>query len=162
MATQNFKSKYFKELNDFLKLRSGFKKLVFTNGCFDIIHVGHVRYLEAARKLGDVLVVGLNTDSSVKAMNKVGPGRPINILENRAEVLSAFWFVDFIISFSEKTALELVKKIRPEIYTKGGDWKLETIPEAKFVSSYGGEFQSIPFVEGYSSTSIIKKINESK
>lgn len=136
-------------------LRSKGKKIVFTNGCFDILHVGHVDYLSKARRLGDVLVVGLNSDSSVKKIK--GKGRPINKESDRAKVLSSLYFVDYITSFNETTPENLIKKVRPDILVKGGDWKIEDIVGGSFVRSYGGKIKSIPFVKGYSTTSIIER-----
>jgi len=136
-------------------LRSKGKKIVFTNGCFDILHVGHVDYLSKARCLGDVLVVGLNSDSSVKKIK--GKDRPINKESDRAKVLSSLYFVDYITSFNEITPENLIKKVRPDILVKGGDWKIEDIVGSSFVRSYGGKIKSIPFVKGYSTTSIIER-----
>ncbi|MDP3803914.1 MAG: D-glycero-beta-D-manno-heptose 1-phosphate adenylyltransferase [Candidatus Omnitrophota bacterium] len=137
------------------RLRSKGKKIVFTNGCFDILHVGHVDYLSKARRLGDALVVGLNSDSSVKKIK--GKGRPINKLSDRAKVISSLYFVDYIISFNEATPENLIKKVRPDILVKGGDWKTEDIVGSSFVRSYGGKVKRIPFVKGYSTTSIINR-----
>ena len=131
------------------------KKIVFTNGCFDIIHVGHVRYLTAAKNFGDVLIVGLNTDESVKKLK--GESRPINNQEDRAEVLLGLKAVDHVIFFGEKTAENLIAEIKPDIYVKGGDYTLETLPEAKIVQSYGGRVELVNLVKGKSTTNIIKK-----
>ena len=136
-------------------LRTKGKKIVFTNGCFDIIHVGHVDYLSKARRLGDVLVVGLNSDSSVKKIK--GKGRPINKESDRAKVLSSLYFVDYITSFNETTPENLIKKMRPDILVKGGDWKIKDIAGSSFVRSYGGKVKRIPFVKGHSTTSIIER-----
>ena len=137
-------------------LRSEKKKIVFTNGCFDILHVGHVRYLGAAKDLGDILIVGLNTDASVKILK--GNDRPINNENDRAEVLLALKAVDDVILFGEKTAEDLIAKVKPDIYVKGGDYTLDTLPEAKIVQSYGGRVEFIPMVAGRSTTNVIKKI----
>jgi rfaE bifunctional protein nucleotidyltransferase chain/domain len=137
-------------------LRRKGKKIVFTNGCFDILHVGHVDYLSKARRLGDILVIGLNSDSSVKKIK--GKDRPINKEADRAKVLSALYFVDYITSFSENTPEGLIKKLKPDILVKGGDWKIEDIVGGAFVRSYGGKVKSIPFVKGYSTTSLIERI----
>ena len=137
-------------------LRSENKKIVFTNGCFDILHVGHVRYLSAAKDLGDILIVGLNTDASVKILK--GNDRPINNENDRAEVLLALKAVDDVILFGEKTAENLIAKVKPDIYVKGGDYTLDTLPEAKIVQSYGGRVEFIPMVDGRSTTNVIKKI----
>ena len=136
-------------------LRSKGKKIVFTNGCFDILHVGHVDYLSKARRLGDVLVVGLNSESSVKKIK--GKRRPINKESDRAKILSSLYFVDYVTSFNETTPENLIKKVRPDILVKGGDWKIEDIVGGSFVRSYGGKIKSIPFVKGYSTTSIIER-----
>ena len=127
---------------------------VFTNGCFDILHVGHVRYLTAARKLGDKLIVGLNSDESVKRLK--GESRPINNESDRKEVLLALKAVDEVIIFGEDTASQLIAKVKPDIYVKGGDYTLETLPEAKIVQNYGGKVEFVPLVAGKSTTNIIK------
>lgn len=134
------------------------KTLVFTNGCFDIIHAGHVRYLSEAKKLGDCLIVGLNSDRSVKELK--GPNRPLNHQEDRAEVVAALAAVDYVIIFDERTAESLVNEVKPDIYVKGGDYCMEDIPEAKIVASNGGKTVLIPEVPGRSSSNIIKKIAE--
>lgn len=132
------------------------KKVVFTNGCFDIIHAGHVRYLTAAKNFGDVLIVGLNSDSSVRKLK--GASRPINNQADRAEVLLALKPVDYVIIFDELTAENLIAKVKPDIYVKGGDYTLETLPEAKIVQSYGGRVEFVNLVAGKSSSNIVKKI----
>ena len=132
------------------------KKIVFTNGCFDIIHVGHVRYLTTAKSFGDVLIVGLNTDESVKKLK--GDSRPINNQNDRAEVLLGLKAVDYVILFGERTAENLIAELQPDIYVKGGDYTLETLPEAKIVQSYGGRVEIVNLVQGKSTTNIIKKI----
>lgn len=137
-------------------LRDGGQKVVFTNGCFDILHAGHVRYLKQARSYGDCLVLGLNTDASVRS-NK-GPTRPINSEANRAEVVDALACVDYVVLFDEKTAEELIKLVRPDVYVKGGDYTIETLPEGQFVQSYGGQVELVQLVEGQSTTNVIKKI----
>lgn len=139
------------------KLRSDNKKIVFTNGCFDILHVGHVRYLNAAKNFGDVLIIGLNTDVSVKKLK--GNNRPINSEGDRAEVLLALKSVDHVVFFGEKTAENLIAEVKPDIYVKGGDYTLETLPEAKIVQSYGGRVEFIPMVPGRSTTNVINKIS---
>ena len=133
------------------KLRAEGKKIVFTNGCFDILHAGHVRYLKQAGKLGDVLVVGLNSDRSVSAIK---PGRPVNSEKHRAEVLAALAAVDYVVVFSEKTPYNLIKAVKPDILVKGGDWKKEDIVG----SDIANETYSLPFVKGISTTAIIEKI----
>ena len=134
--------------------------VVFTNGCFDILHSGHVKYLRQAASLGEVLVVGLNSDSSVKRLK--GPTRPINNQEDRAEILCALGFVDYVVIFDEDTPLELIKVIQPDVLVKGGDYTPENVVGADFVKSRGGELFLIPFVEGKSTTNIIKKIEGRK
>ncbi|MEG6585052.1 D-glycero-beta-D-manno-heptose 1-phosphate adenylyltransferase [Dendrosporobacter sp. 1207_IL3150] len=141
-------------------IKAAGKTVVFTNGCFDILHVGHVRYLQAARELGDCLVIGLNSDSSVRGLK--GPTRPINNQADRAEVLAALASVDYIIVFDEPTAKNLIANFRPQIYVKGGDYKVEAIPEAEIVSNYGGQTMLVPEVQGRSSTAIITKIIKDK
>ena len=133
------------------KLRAEGKKIIFTNGCFDILHAGHVRYLKQARKLGDILIVGLNSDRSVSAIKA---GRPINSEKNRAEVLAALAAVDYVVVFSEKTPYNLIKILKPDILVKGGDWKKEDIVG----SDIAKETYSLPFVKGVSTTAIIEKI----
>lgn len=139
-------------------LRKGGKQVVFTNGCFDILHAGHVRYLEKARALGDCLVLGLNSDASVRRLK--GPSRPVNREEDRAEVVGALKSVDYVTVFDEPTASELIALVKPAVYAKGGDYTLDTLPEAKIVQSYGGEVAFIDLVEGRSTTNIIEKIKE--
>lgn len=134
------------------------QKIVFTNGCFDILHAGHVRYLEKARSFGDCLVLGLNTDASVRG-NK-GPARPINGEFDRAEVVGALKAVDYVVLFGEKTAETIIAKVRPDVYVKGGDYTLETLPEAKIVQSYGGRVEFVRMVAGRSTTNVIKKIEQ--
>ncbi len=146
--------------NDIEKLceilhRAG-EKIVFTNGCFDILHAGHVRYLEKARSFGDCLVLGLNTDASVRG-NK-GSSRPINSELDRAEVVGALKSVDYVVLFGEKTAETIIAKVRPDVYVKGGDYTLETLPEAKIVQNYGGRVEFVQMVAGRSTTNVIKKI----
>ena len=146
------------ELENFLFLQKG-KKIVFTNGCFDILHKGHVSYLSEAKKLGDLLVVGLNSDMSVKRLK--GNDRPINNEEDRKYVLSQLKSVDFVEIFNEDTPLNLIKKIMPKILVKGGDWKIDRIVGAKEVLENGGDVFSLNFVDGYSTTSMIHKIQHS-
>jgi len=146
------------QLSDDLRRQN--KKIVFTNGCFDIIHAGHVRYLTAAKNFGDVLIVGLNTDESVKHLK--GANRPINNQNDRAEVLLGLKAVDHVIFFGEQTAENLIAEVKPDIYVKGGDYTFETLPEAKIVQSYGGRVEFVNLVVGRSTTSIVKKILEVK
>ena len=133
------------------------KKVVFTNGCFDILHVGHVRYLTTAKTFGDVLIVGLNTDESVKKLK--GESRPINNQADRAEVLLGLKAVDYVVFFGENTAENLIAELKPDVYVKGGDYTLETLPEAKIVQGYGGRVELVNLVAGKSTTNIIEKIS---
>ena len=142
------------------ELRRRVKKIVFTNGCFDIIHAGHVRYLAAAKNFGDALIVGLNTDESVRRLK--GAHRPINSQEDRAEVLLALKAVDHVIFFGEQTAENLIAEVKPDVYVKGGDYSLETLPEAKIVQGYGGRVELVNLVAGRSTTNVVKKILEAE
>jgi len=135
------------------------KKIVFTNGCFDLLHAGHVSYLEKARSLGDALIIGLNSDSSVKKLK--GKSRPLIEQKNRARVLSALSCVDFIVIFDTLIPLDLIKKIKPSVLVKGGDWKIKDIVGADFVKSYGGTVKSLPYLKGFSTKGLIKKIKSS-
>lgn len=132
-------------------LRAAGKKIVFTNGCFDILHKGHVRYLSRAKKLGDVLVVGINSDSSVR---RIKPGRPVNSEKDRAEVMAALSMVDYVTIFSESTPYRLIKMLRPDVLVKGGDWKEEEIIGHDIVD----RTCSLSYVRGTSTTEIIEKI----
>lgn len=132
-------------------------KIVFTNGCFDLLHRGHIYYLSRARERGDLLVVGLNSDSSVTKLK--GPGRPVNNQEARAEVLGALAFVDYIILFEEETPLDLIVALKPDLLVKGGDYKVEEIVGYREVTSRGGRVETIPIMDGYSSSSIIQRNN---
>ena len=132
------------------------QKIVFTNGCFDVLHFGHVHYLLEAKKLGDILVVGLNSDDSVRRLK--GPSRPINGEKERAFVLAALSFVDYIVLFEEDTPENLIKAVRPDVLVKGGDYALDQIVGADFVNQNGGTVTTIPFVEGFSSTQIIEQL----
>lgn len=137
------------------ELRNSGKKIVFTNGCFDILHSGHVDYLNRAKELGDVLVLGLNSDASVKRLK--GPTRPIQSAEHRAFVLAGLSAIDLIVEFEEDTPLELILACRPDVLVKGGDWKAEEIIGGKEVRSWGGRVDSLSFVDGQSTTNLIKK-----
>ena len=137
-------------------LREGEARVVFTNGCFDILHAGHVRYLAAARALGDVLILGLNSDASVRRLK--GETRPVNSQADRAEVVGALKSVDYVVIFGEDTAEDLIAKVQPAVYAKGGDYTLETLPEARIVESYGGEVAFIPLVAGKSTTGMIARL----
>lgn len=135
------------------RLKAEGKKVVFTNGCFDIIHVGHVRYLRDARKLGDVLLVALNTDSSIA---RIKPGRPVTPEAQRAEVVAGLDMVDYVTLFNEDTPLELIGFLMPDVLVKGGDWKKEEIVGSDIVS----ETRSLPYIHGVSTTEIIEKIKK--
>ena len=141
-------------------LRQHGRQIVFTNGCFDILHAGHVRYLTTAKSFGDVLIVGLNTDESVRRLK--GVNRPINTQDDRAEVLLGLKAVDHVIFFGEQTAEALIAEVKPAVYVKGGDYTLATLPEAKIVQSYGGRVELVNLVAGRSTTNIIGKILEVK
>lgn len=147
-------------MKDYIKIVESIKKegkkIVFTNGCFDIIHAGHVDYLEKAKSLGDFLIVGLNSDESVKRLK--GQDRPINPQEHRKRVLEGLKAVDMVIIFQEDTPERLIKEIKPDILVKGGDWKIENIVGADFVMSYGGKVYTIDFVFNTSTTNIIQKV----
>ncbi len=137
-------------------LKSNSKKIVFTNGCFDILHVGHVRYLEMAKSLGDVLIVGINSDRSVRAIK--GPLRPILPEQERAEIIAGLGCTDYVTIFDEETPYELISIIIPHILVKGGDWTKETIVGKEVVEREGGEVIILPLVEGASTTNIINTI----
>jgi D-glycero-beta-D-manno-heptose 1-phosphate adenylyltransferase len=139
------------------KLRDGNKKLVFTNGCFDILHRGHVTYLNEAKSLGDVLVVGVNSDESVKRLK--GSDRPLNNQTDRSFLLENLKSVDYTIIFKEETPYNLIKSILPDYLVKGGDWKKEDIVGYDIVTENGGEVKSLDFVGNYSTTGVIDKIN---
>ncbi len=140
----------------FETLRNNGKRIVFTNGCFDLLHVGHLRYLEKAKSLGDVLVVGVNSDSSVQRLK--GPRRPILPLEERMELLSGLGCIDYVISFEESTPLELISVLKPNILVKGGDWSKETIVGREVVEGLGGEVVVLPFFEGNSTSNLVETI----
>lgn len=135
------------------------KTIVFTNGCFDILHAGHIASLTEAAQLGDVLIVGLNSDSSIGDLK--GPNRPVNDEYSRAVVLASLAVVDAVIIFPDPTPLQLVLSVKPDVLVKGGDYKIEEIAGAKEVISWGGKVVINPIVEGFSTTSIIRKIQES-
>ena len=139
-------------------LRARHSIVVFTNGCFDLLHKGHVTYLEKAKKQGDVLIVALNSDTSVKKLK--GPSRPINSLEDRLEVVAALESVDYVTWFDEDTPLQLIRLLQPQVLVKGGDWKKSQIVGSEDVLSRGGRVLSLPYVEGKSTTQIIAKAKE--
>ena len=134
--------------------------LVTTNGCFDILHVGHVRYLQKTKSFADKLLVCLNSDKSVRSIK--GPTRPINNENDRAEILCALSCVDYVVLFDEDTPINLLKEIKPDVHTKGADYTIETLPEAKYIIENGGRIEFISFVEGKSTTKVIEKINCNK
>jgi rfaE bifunctional protein nucleotidyltransferase chain/domain len=147
------KPENFESLIDSLKNKG--KKIVLTNGCFDILHIGHARYLKEAKSLGDILIVGINADLSVKKLK--GPDRPLNNEHDRAELLSYFYFIDYVVIFEEQTADNLILKIRPDIYVKGGDYTKASLPEAKTLGDTQSDVAFISFVHGYSTTKLIEK-----
>ncbi len=138
------------------KLRSKNKKIVFTNGCFDILHIGHARYLYAAREMGDFLIVAMNSDRSVKAIK--GHDRPIMNQSERSEMLASLECVDMVVIFDEDNPMEVIRYLMPDILVKGGDWKEEDIIGADVVRAAGGQIRSIPYINGYSTSGIIKRI----
>ncbi len=138
------------------ELRRAGKRIVFTNGCFDLLHPGHVRYLRAARRLGDVLVVAINSDRSVRRIK--GPQRPIVSERDRAEVLAALEMVDFVTIFDDDTPLALIERIVPDVLVKGGDWPVHAIVGGKIVRAHGGRVRSLPFAQGYSTSAMIDRI----
>ena len=147
--------------DDFARLRerlSGDTQVVFTNGCFDLLHKGHARLLQHARGLGDVLVVGLNSDSSVARLK--GAGRPILPQDERARTLAELWCVSFVIIFDELDPVETIKVVRPHVHVKGGDYAVEAIPEASMVQAMGGEVVIVPLVEGCSTTDIVQRLRD--
>src|SRR5713226_3920028 len=138
------------------RLRSEGKRLVFTNGCFNLLHPGHVRYLSAARSLGDALVVALNSDRSVRVLK--GEGRPILDEQERAEVIAALEAVDYVIVFDEETPRELIADLLPDVLVKGGDWPLDRIIGREEVEAAGGRVISLPYIEGSSTSDIIERV----
>lgn len=133
-------------------LKAEGKRIVFTNGCFDLLHLGHVTYLEEAKSYGDVLIVGLNSDNSVKRIK--GPQRPIMPEWARARILAALWAVDYVVIFEEDTPLRVIKELRPHVLVKGGDWKQEEVVGRELVE----EVKILPYLEGFSTTAIVRKI----
>lgn len=137
-------------------LKKSGKKIIFTNGCFDILHIGHIRYLKKARSFGDILVVGLNSDSSVKKLK--GNNRPVFSQNERAEILSSLEFVDFVVIFKENTPEKIISILKPDVHVKGGDYKTNNLPETEIVKKYSGKIKIVKFIPGYSTTNIIKGI----
>ena len=134
------------------------RRVVFTNGCFDILHRGHITYLHRAKALGDVLIVGVNTDAGIRRLK--GPGRPINTLEDRLQVLAALSCIDHLIAFDDDTPCQLIRALRPEVFVKGGDYTRERLPEAPLVEELGGIVQILPLVQDRSTTGIIQRIQQ--
>lgn len=149
------------QIRDIVKeIQNGGETVVTTNGCFDILHVGHVRYLQKTKTFADYSIVLLNSDKSVKSIK--GEGRPINNENDRAEILCALSCVDFVVLFDEDSPRNLIDEIKPDVHTKGADYSVETLPEADVILKNGGRIEFIDFVEGKSTTNTIKLINESK
>jgi len=144
--------------NKLLHIRANSSKVVFTNGCFDILHAGHIDYLINARSLGSKLIVGVNDDNSVSKLK--GAERPITKLADRMNMLAALQCVDIVIPFAESTPLSLIKKIQPQVLVKGGDYTVDTVVGATYVVSLGGEVRILPFKDGYSTTALIEKIKK--
>lgn len=145
------------ELSPILKkLQEKGEKIVFTNGCFDLMHIGHTRYLRSARSAGDKLVIAVNSDSSVRSLK--GPTRPVLPLEQRMELLAGFYFVDYVLSFEELDPYNVIKALKPDILIKGGDWPIEKIIGKDIVEENGGKVFTIPEIEGNSTTNIINRI----
>ncbi len=133
------------------------KRIVFTNGCFDLMHIGHTRYLQAAKALGDVLVVGVNSDVSVRTLDKA-PDRPIVPEAQRAEVLAALGCVDFVVTFDESDPLQLITTVQPDVLVKGGDWAIDRIVGRELVEARGGVVKTIPLIPGLSTTGLLQRI----
>ena len=150
-----------KRLSSLIKtLKKENKTIVFTNGCFDLVHPGHIKLLKQARKSGDILILGLNSDSSIKKIK--GPLRPILNQNDRVEIFSSMEFIDYIVIFNEATPLNLIKEIKPDVLIKGGDWQKENIVGQEFVRSYGGKVKRIKIKKGYSTSALISKIQRLK
>lgn len=150
---------FFQNLDDLLSQlqndRQG-RKLVFTNGCFDILHIGHVKYLQEAKACGDLLVVAVNSDRSVRELK--GPERPLQSENDRAEILAALEAVDYTVIFDEETPIKHIEAIKPDVLVKGGDWAIEQIVGSDFVLKNGGEVKSLQFIQGRSTTNVVEKI----
>jgi D-beta-D-heptose 7-phosphate kinase/D-beta-D-heptose 1-phosphate adenosyltransferase len=150
----------FEQLKKTIEENRSRKKLVFTNGCFDILHVGHVRYLQEAKKCGDLLVVGLNTDRSVRELK--GPERPIQQEKDRAEILAALASVDYTFLFDDDTPERVIHELQPDVLVKGGDWAIKDIVGSDFVLAKGGEVKSLSFIDGRSTTEVVKKVRSTQ
>lgn len=144
--------------NELNELKSQGKRIIFTNGCFDILHLGHVSYLKQAKELGDILVLALNTDDSVKKLK--GDSRPINNQQDRALVINELKSIDYVTFFSEDTPYNIIKTLKPNIIAKGGDYSPEQVVGKDIVERYGGKVEIIPFVEGKSTTNIVHRMRE--
>lgn len=160
-SKMNYKNKIYSSIDsECLKKIEGWrknnKKIVFTNGCFDIIHSGHIQYLHEAKKLGNKLIIGLNSDNSVRRLK--GESRPVNAQESRAEVLAFMGDVDMVVIFDQDTPIDLIKSVLPDVLVKGGDWKTDQIVGSDIVLNNNGTVKSLSFIEGFSTTSIIDKI----
>ena len=142
--------------NQLLNYKKNNETIVFTNGCFDIIHAGHITYLQEAKDLGSKLIIGLNSDQSVKKIK--GDNRPIVSEQHRQTVLESLKMVDLVIQFNEKTPIELIKTVQPDIHVKGGDYKAEELPEYEIITNYGGKIEILSFVPNCSTSSIIERI----
>jgi rfaE bifunctional protein nucleotidyltransferase chain/domain len=158
----NYKDKIFSKidsisLDEIRKWKLKGKKIVFTNGCFDILHCGHIQYLSEAAKLGDIFILGLNSDNSVKRLK--GENRPVKSQDCRADILAFMKDIDMVVIFEEDTPESLIQKIIPDVLVKGGDWKIEDIIGSEIVIKNGGEVKSLSFLEGHSSTSLIDKMS---
>jgi D-beta-D-heptose 7-phosphate kinase/D-beta-D-heptose 1-phosphate adenosyltransferase len=136
------------------------RRIVFTNGCFDILHRGHIAYLNRAKALGDVLIVGLNSDASVSRLK--GPERPINSLDDRAQVLAALSAVDHIVPFDDDTPIDLIRIVKPDVFVKGGDYTVESLPEAPTVAGMGGEVRILPYIDDQSTSRIIERVRRAE
>ncbi len=150
------KRKNLAELKQILQNTDSDLRVVFTNGCFDLLHIGHIRYLYRAKELGDLLIVGVNGDQSVS--NLKGKGRPIVTAEERAEILASLEMIDYVIIFNELTAAGLLRGIKPDIYAKGGDYNQDNLPELPVVKEYGGKVEFISLTEGRSTSELIERI----
>jgi len=137
-------------------LRRDGKRIVLTNGCYDLLHLGHVRLLQQAKTLGDLLIVAVNSDASVRRLNK-GPERPLTPEEARAEVLAALECVDFVTIFDEDTPIETILALRPDVHVKGGDYRAEELPEASAAREVGAEIRILPLVQGFSTTELLRR-----